>query len=381
MFLGLLLMGYTTTAWAQDGDWLDNDDDKDDKKDDRNDDEEEDIDLNEDPDEKKIQTPTNDKSKNGKNGKKTQDGGLDLGEEYETKGMRAEGEDDADIYRNFKAELERLDPAEESIAWSEYLEKYPKSIFKPAIEQRIAELEGQLYDERIEDKYLDRDKEDGKAEIKLTQPIFLSNIDPRQKLHVGFEMGFPAQFNVLLDYEHQLKREWSVHAGLRPSVSGKYLDVGTKYALIKSARLQMLTTGNFDIMLGNNVGFRPTVGWGKRFTLKNDMLLDTMAQVGTELIVSPVFDPRLQGGFQVAVAPTDSIRFFLEGSVYMKDFAWDKGDAFAFNTITFGLKFFDGKDAQKSKYEVAAAANAPYYYKYWRQHFGSITGDMNWYFK
>ena len=26
-------------------------------------------------------------------------------------------------------------------------------------------------------------------------------------------MGFPAQFNIMLDYEHQLKRELSVHGG------------------------------------------------------------------------------------------------------------------------------------------------------------------------
>ena len=48
-------------------------------------------------------------------------------------------------------------------------------------------------------------------------------------------------------------------------------------------------------------------------------MLDAMAQVGSELIVSPSFDPRLQGGFQVAVAPSDAIRFFMETSVYMKD--------------------------------------------------------------
>ena len=75
----------------------------------------------------------------------------------------------------------------------------------------------------------------------LTQPIFLSNIDPRQNF-AGFEMGFPAQFNIMLDYEHQLKRELSVHGGMRSSVSGTYFEPGVKYAFIKSARLQMLST-------------------------------------------------------------------------------------------------------------------------------------------
>ncbi len=362
----LTLLTSASTAWAQDDDWLDGDEEEETK---RNDDEVEEIDLDEDPDEANI------------DGRTAEEGdGLYLGEEYETQKIRGEGEDDADIYRDFKAELERLDPAEEAISWQEYLDQYPKSIFRPAIEQRILELEEELYNTRIEDRYRN-DGGDGTAEIKLTQPIFLSNIDPRQKFHAGFELGFPAQFNLMLDYEHQLKRELSIHGGLRSSVSGTYFEPGVKYAFIKSARLQMLSTANLDLMLGGNLGIRPTVGWGKRFSLNNDVMLDAMAQIGSELIFSPVFDPRLQGGFQVAVAPTDTIRFFVESSVYMKDISWDRGDAFAFNTFTFGIKFFEKDKGTNSKYEVATATNIPYYYKYWRQHYGSITGDINWYFE
>ncbi len=362
----LTLLTSASTAWAQDDDWLDGDDEEETT---RNDEDVEDIDLDEDPDEENIDSRTAEEGD-----------GLYLGEEYETQKIRGEGEDDADIYRDFKAELERLDPAEEAISWQEYLDQYPKSIFRPAIEQRMLELEEELYNTRIEDRYRN-DGGDGTAEIKLTQPIFLSNIDPRQKFHAGFELGFPAQFNLMLDYEHQLKRELSVHGGLRSSVSGTYFEPGVKYAFIKSARLQMLSTANLDLMLGGNLGIRPTIGWGKRFALNNDVMLDAMAQVGSELIFSPVFDPRLQGGFQIAVAPTDTIRFFVESSVYMKDIAWDRADAFAFNTFTFGIKFFEKDKGTNSKYEVATATNIPYYYKYWRQHYGSITGDMNWYFE
>jgi len=365
----LTLLTSASTAWAQDDDWLDGEDEEEETE--RSDDDVEDIDLEEDPDESKI---------NGRTVEGAEGDGLYLGEEYETQQLRGEGEDDADIYRTFKEELERLDSAEEAISWQEYLDQYPKSIFRPAIEQRILELEAELYGERIEDRYRN-DGGDGTSEIKLTQPVFLSNIDPRQKLHAGFELGFPAQFNLILDYEHQLKRELSVHGGLRSSVSGTYFEPGVKYAFIKSARLQMLSTANLDLLLGGNLGVRPTIGWGKRFTLKNDVLLDTMAQVGSEFIFSPTFDPRLQGGFQIAVAPTETIRFFAESSVYMKDITWNRGDAFAFNTFTFGIKFFDQKNSRDSKYEVGTATNIPYYYKYWRQHYGSIAGDINWYFE
>src|SRR6056300_863800 len=99
----LTLLTSASTAWAQDDDWSDWDDEEETK---RNDDEAGEIDLEDDPDEAKI------------DGRSTEEGdGLYLGEEYETQKLRGEGEDDADIYRNFKEELERLDPAEEAISW------------------------------------------------------------------------------------------------------------------------------------------------------------------------------------------------------------------------------------------------------------------------
>ena len=119
----------STTRWGQDDDWLDGEDEEETK---REEGEADDIDLDEDPDEASIDGRVTEPSD-----------GLDLGEEYETQALRGEGEDDADIYREFKAELERLDPAEEAISWQEYLNKYPKSIFKPAIEQRILDLEAE----------------------------------------------------------------------------------------------------------------------------------------------------------------------------------------------------------------------------------------------
>ncbi len=329
-------------GFAQD-DWLDDDDDSNDKRDDS---EEEQIDLEEDPDEENL--------KENESGDE-----LDLGDEFEDVEIRGDGEDDADIYRTFREELERLGPAEEALEWQEYLVKYPNSIFRSAIEKRLDELEAELYDERIEDRY-QITTDDGQAEIKMTQPVLLHNIDPRQKLRVGFEMGLPSHFNLLLDYEHQLKRELSVHGGIRNGVSGWSFEPGVKYALIKSARLQMLTTGNLDLILGTNVGVRPMVGWSKRFVLPQDVELETMAQLGTEVIFSPSVDPRLQGGFQIAVAPNHTIRFFLESMVYMKDLTWEGGDAFAFNSITFGLKFFDQKPSKDDVFEIGLGASAPY---------------------
>jgi hypothetical protein len=366
--LGSIGLVLTQNALAQedDDDWFDEDVDTEDSK--RSDDEKDDFDLDADPDEENIGNEQGD--------------GLNLGEEYDAVKIRGEGEDDADIYRSFKDGLERLGPAEEAISWQEYLEDYPSSIFRPAIEERLEKLEAELYDERIEDRYRNQGS-DGTAEIKMVQPVSLLNIDPRQKLHVQFNMGLPGYLGLILDYEHQLKRELSVHGGVNSKSYGGQsffsFEPGVKYAFIKSARLQMISTAQMDLILGSNLAARPVLGFAKRFELPKDMNLDTMVQVGSEVVLSPSFDPHIIGGFQVAFAPSDTVSFYLETNVDMKDITWENGDAFAFNTLTFGLKFFDSKKGN-DRYEVGMGASLPYYYKYWRQHYGAVAGDVNLYF-
>ena len=79
-----------------------------------------------------------------------------------------------------------------------------------------------------------------------------------------------------------------MHAGAQNSLLGFTPEFGVKYAFIKSARTQMLTTGCFDVLLGSSVGVRPTVGWGQRFELPKAMQLDVMAQVGSDVVFTPI---------------------------------------------------------------------------------------------
>ena len=122
--------------------------------------------------------------------------GLDLGEEYRNPRW-GEGEDDADIYREFKW-VGTIGSAEEAISWQEYLDKYPNPSSNRLLE-KSASLSSRQDSTMNALKIVTKWRWDGTAEIKLTQPVFLSNIDPRQKFHAGFEMGFPAQFNIILD--------------------------------------------------------------------------------------------------------------------------------------------------------------------------------------
>ena len=127
--------------------------------------------------------------------------------------------------------------------------------------------------------------------------------------------------------------------------TGWNLELGTRYAFIKSARTHTLVTGMADLRLNADPGFpalRPQLAAGKRFFLPNDFFIDAQAQLGTDLIFYNGAEPRLVGGFNVTFAPSDTIRLFLEGNIYMKDFSFDQGP-FAFNTVGFGMKIMDKK--------------------------------------
>ena len=296
---------------------------------------------------------------------------LDLEEEEEI-----EGDDTAMIYQEYRKKIADLSVEDRVIKWEVYLKKYPNSIFKERIQEEIDQLQDEMFSE---DLSFDRevDKEDGDKEIYFTLPMQVESIDPRTKVRFGFEMGLPQYINLIANYEHQIKRDLSVHAGIRKRYTGWNLEVGSKYAFVKSARTNMLVTGLADIRFNANPGFpafRPQIAAGKRFFLPNDFFLDAQAQLGTDLLFYQGLQPILIGGFNVTFAPSETIRVFLEGSMYMKEFAFEQGP-FAFNTVTFGMKVVDKNTP--NRFITGVGASVPAYYKYWLGHFGAIMGDIN----
>jgi hypothetical protein len=270
------------------------------------------------------------------------------------------------------------------LLWDAYLAQFPNTFFAKQIETRIEDLEVKLYDEPSLDE---RTEEDGKKELDFAQPQLLENIDPRKKLRFAFEMGLPNYLNLLIDYEHPIRRELSVHGGLRKRYAGWSIEGGAKYALNKSARTQSLITILGDIRVNTIpffVGIRPQISAGKIISLPNNFRLDIMGQLGTELQAYNGVQALLIGGAHVSFVASETVRIYIEANAYMKDFFWT-GGAFSFNTVTFGMKFRKkpAKDefgrAQDNKFEGAIGTTVPAQYKYWRYHYGSITGDINIY--
>ncbi len=282
------------------------------------------------------------------------------------------GVDTAEIYRRYAEEVKEFPPEEELLAWERYLEEYDKTLFGARIDERQEVLSSLIYGERIQDETTTyEDAQD--REIKFTQPITLDSLDPRTRLRAGLEYGFPGYFSVMVDAEGQITREFSAHLGLRGRYTGFRLELGGKYALLKSARKNALVSVGLDLHLNTlpkaYVVVRPYAGAAKRFDIGNG--LEVMAVVGAEWEVSRrvIF----VGGAHVFYQASDTVGVFVESSVYMQPGVGN--GPYSFNLVTLGMRFYPRKQPMVAN----LAANMPYLQNYWGYHFGAVALDGSYY--
>ena len=300
-------------------------------------------------------------------------------------GAKKPGEDDARIYREATERMEGMAPDQEALAWEKYLKKYPNSLFRTRIEARMEELSSAMFDTSLGSSSEGGLLDAGKSELRFAQPINLLSIDPRTKLHLGFAIGLPGYLSYTLDYEHQILRNLSVHGGLNKAYTGTNLEVGGRYAIIKSARTNTLVTGIMDLHFNTNpafLGIRPTMAAGKRFDVMEG--LDVAAQVGIDLPVGfgDRFAPFYNSGVNVSLAPAENLRVFAEFASSVRDpFNDIVVSSYRFNTATFGIKFVARKGKNTDLAEIGANASLPVLNSYWSYHYGAIGADGHIYFK
>ena len=284
------------------------------------------------------------------------------------------GTDNAATYQAQLDQVGTMASDEEGMAWEQYLQTYPNSVFRGQIEDRIGELSESMFAADRKSGPVDA----GKKELNFSNAMLMESLDPRSKIRAGFEWGFPNWINLIVDYERQLQRNLSVHGGLQHRFAGWNLEGGARYALIKSTRTNMIVTAIGDVHLNLDPiapGFRPMLGVGKRFALAGEAYMDVQAQGGTDLMIYPgAFSPRWLAGANVTVSPTEKVKVFMETSTVMKDLGWEEGGTFRFNQIAFGIRFQSGK-----KSVVGTGAVVPYSANYWRYHYGSVMADVNHY--
>ena len=271
---------------------------------------------------------------------------------------------------------------EEGMAWEAYLQTYPYSVFRKQIERRMDELGDAMFQGPrgavAEVKTGQASK--AKKDFNFSAGMLLDPIDPRSRIRAGFEWGYPDWINLIAQYEHEIKRDFSVHGGLSHRYTGWTMAAGTRYAIIKSSRTDFILTAIGDLQMNLAPvapGVRPMIAAGKRFRFGSDSYMDLQAQTGSDLMFYPgMFSPRWLTGFNITVAPSERVKVFFETATVMKDMgSWsEKAGAFKFNQIAFGLRF-----QGKGKSVIGTGAAVPFTTNYWRHHFGAVMADYQYY--
>lgn len=312
---------------------------------------------------------------------------LDFGDDttQTTVQPRGPGEDTAQLYRDAQKKYGAMNAEEEILRWEKYLQKYPNSLYKDRVEQRMDELSQVLYGERVEGS--DRGEKPMDAalrEINMARPQRFGGADPRTHLTAGLELGIPNWFGLRADFEYQLMRPWSAHGGIKRGFSGWELGVGTRYAVIKSSRTKTVISGGLDLNLNaapTYVSIQPMIDIGQR--------IDLMDGLDLQLELAPVIELyapaglRYSYGFNANLQLNPVVGVFLETTGNMKYLGDDDVDGFIYNVGTFGLKFVpaQGKGENKDgRLVLNLAANVPYVANYWSFYQGNMQLGAEYYF-
>ena len=371
----LLALGFAaTSAYAQDGDFEDDDDftfegdseEADDSSRLEEGDNLDSVDDSGDDDLDNFEDPLDDEENE-------EDNGDLLGEEAPT----VNSGDSSRVYRDVQDSVKTMGPDEEMAVWETYLEDYPNTPFRERIRDRTQTLQEALYSQRIGSvSGAGGDAQD--QEIKFADALQLENIDPRTRFQAGFEWGLPAYINLFVDYEHALSRKFSLHAGARRRDTGYSVEPGVHWAVVKSARTNTLVTLIGDLHFNATpswLGVRPQIAFGKRMG-KTDFQM----QMGPDLELRNPAGVRVVGGMAAHYAASDNVKVFLETHWSMKDIG-RSGGFYRFNTASFGMKFFPKKngDDVSEDLEVNMGATVPYSRNYWSYHQGSVMASTNFY--
>ncbi len=304
------------------------------------------------------------------------DSGDLLGEEEQVV-LRGPGVDTADAYRAYQSEVRNLAPDEEIIAWEQYFDLYPNTLFRERIDKRIEELSSEMY------SYIDRDEggyvDAGDREIKIAQGMLIEPLNPRDRAQVGFEWGLPSYMNLFADYEHAFMRELSAHAGIRRRFSGWSIEMGPRWAFVKSSRTQTVVSLIGDVRLNTDPAFlaiRPQLAAGKKF----GDLVDAQLQAGIDLDTRPGAGIPIIGGANITINASEQVGVFAETELYMKFVNSQLLGTlpYRFNTNTFGLRFLPQLESDNDL-EVNIGASVPYTSNYWMFHFGSVMVQVNYF--
>jgi len=307
-----------------------------------------------------------------------------------------EGDDDTEqMYRDTLERVQELPPDAAIEEWQRYLAQYPETVYRSDIEERI----DQLFDELYADGRRAPGDEGGEVdamrqEIEFSQGMLLDNINPRTRFQAGLAFGAPVYLDGVLDYEHALTRRFSLHGGLRSRYGAFGIELGPRFAIVKSTKAQALVTLSVDARLNGSPlfpRFKPMLGIGKKF---GPVQVQVQGGVGLDIrdfsnVEDNVARTELQalytGGMQVQWAANDRVSVFAEGQLLFKPQPADGafgGGLFSFNVVSVGLTFYPVLNQSKpdaKDLEAKVGGSLPVARQYYQYYLGSLNTQFNYF--
>lgn len=287
------------------------------------------------------------------------------------------GVDSSKLYREQQNAMKGMAPDEEVMAWEEYLETYPNSLFRERIATRTDELIGAQFGLEVGESGGNDDADE--RELLLVSPMQLDNVNPRTRLQIGLEVGIPLTFAGAVDFEYAFLRNVSAHVGVKRRYEGWGLDAGARWGFVKSTRLQLVASASVDLRA--NVApqlffqVRPMIGFGKIFGP-----VQLLANLGAGIETRPSAGVALFGGAHLSWRVAQPIAVFVEANYYVRQLGRTDG-VFTFDAISFGFRLFPKmKKRSGDPVEINAGANMAVATQYLQYYFGSVQAQGNLYF-
>lgn len=297
--------------------------------------------------------------------------------------LLAPGTDDAEIYRAQEKEVDGMPPDEEVMSWEAYLEKYPNSIYRKRIEERVDVLVEGQFRMRIDGPQSGNGNADSQ-ELAFVVPMQMTNVNPRTKAQLGIGFGFPTFLAMTADFEYAFLRNLSAHAGINGRYTGWSFDVGARYAFVKSTRLKFIATLVADIGINfnqrvqtrqeginadaNRIFFqaRPQLAFGKLIGPAQILLT-----IGTDVGSRPNTGPAVIGGAHVGVRIAPPVGVYVETDFYVRNLGREAGP-FTFDVLSFGFKFYPMAKRADDPLEIGMAGHIPYATQYLQPYVGAV---------
>jgi hypothetical protein len=308
---------------------------------------------------------------------------LDDEDEREDAELLAEGTDNEQIFSAAEDETKGMASDEEVMFWETYLQKYPNSVFRKRIEDRIEKLVDDQFKMRI-DSGSSGTKNADDMEMSFVSPMHMTNVNPRTRAYLAFAFGFPTYTELTADFEYAFKRNISAHAGLNGRYTGWSFDAGARWAFVKSTRLQFVATLVADIGLNfnqrvnvrqegvdadpNRIFFqaRPQLAFGKIIG-PAQVLLTIGGDIGSRANTNPA----IIGGAHVGVRIAPPVGLYAETDYYIRNIGRE-GGPFHFTVLSFGFKFYPMAKKTDDPLEIGMAGTLPIAQSYFQPYLGEV---------